>query len=473
MEKYIDDGRIHEGHRGRMRQKLLQHGQRIFDTYELLEMLLYHVIPYRDTNPIAKRLLAFFGSLDGVFSADKESLMEISGVGERAAEYLTLVGGLSDIIGAEILTDFGPDLSSYDAVGKYLLDYFRNVNEKQTVALFLDGSMQLINMCVMYTLDYESGGVKPRAFIDRAVEHSAAVVITAHNHPYGPFYPTQGDRASHKSVSDALAMAGIVHAEHYIISGENYAGMGSLGNFSARLSQMPALDRFLRSLERGESLALKSPIEEEKVCQTEKSGYNRADMGYLEQLLSYAGEGNAADNADKLIEKYRIIESIFTVHPRELTSLVGERTAIYIKLLAYAISRRRTDLTEFGCRYERAEIAEHLKALFLGESIEKTYLIAFDKGDRLLGIELLSEGTVSASEVLPRKAVEAALSLKASRVSIAHNHPFGSVRPSSDDITVTQHFELLFANCDIKLMDHFIVAGQLCDIVNAQNCSEL
>lgn len=41
MEKYIDDSRIHEGHRGRMRAKLLSHGQRIFDTYELLEMLLY------------------------------------------------------------------------------------------------------------------------------------------------------------------------------------------------------------------------------------------------------------------------------------------------------------------------------------------------------------------------------------------------------------------------------------------------
>ena len=71
MENYIDDSRIHEGHRQRMRSKLLTHGQRIFDTYELLEMLLYHVIPYKDTNPISKRLLAAFG--DGSFHRSEKT----------------------------------------------------------------------------------------------------------------------------------------------------------------------------------------------------------------------------------------------------------------------------------------------------------------------------------------------------------------------------------------------------------------
>ena len=50
-----NDG-IHKGHRQRMRAKLKAHGARVFDTYELLEMLLYYVVPYKDTNPIAKRL---------------------------------------------------------------------------------------------------------------------------------------------------------------------------------------------------------------------------------------------------------------------------------------------------------------------------------------------------------------------------------------------------------------------------------
>ena len=99
MEKFIADDRIHEGHRKRMRSKVLAHGKQIFDTYELLEMLLYTVVPYKDTNPISKRLLAAFDNLDGVFFANREDLIKVNGIGERAADFLKLVGKLSEIIG--------------------------------------------------------------------------------------------------------------------------------------------------------------------------------------------------------------------------------------------------------------------------------------------------------------------------------------------------------------------------------------
>ena len=56
----LPDEKLHAGHRARMRRKFLSYGPRIFDTYELLEMLLYYAIPYKDTNPIAKRLLMEF-----------------------------------------------------------------------------------------------------------------------------------------------------------------------------------------------------------------------------------------------------------------------------------------------------------------------------------------------------------------------------------------------------------------------------
>ena len=65
---------VHRGHRKRMRRKFSDFGDIVFDTYELLEMLLYYTVPVRDTNPLAKRLLVEFGSLDGVLSASKENL---------------------------------------------------------------------------------------------------------------------------------------------------------------------------------------------------------------------------------------------------------------------------------------------------------------------------------------------------------------------------------------------------------------
>ena len=146
MEKFIDDGRIHEGHRERMRAKLIKHGQQIFDTYELLEMLLYRVIPYKDTNPVAKNLLYAFGDLDGVFRASRDELMQVRGIGERVADYLITVGGLADLIGSEFPSNSGIVISDYESAGKLFTAYFSGVTEKRVVAIFLDSSMRLIEM---------------------------------------------------------------------------------------------------------------------------------------------------------------------------------------------------------------------------------------------------------------------------------------------------------------------------------------
>ena len=95
--------------------------------------------------------------------------------------------------------------------------------------------------------------------------------------------------------------------------------------------------------------------------------------------------------------------------------------------------------------------------------------MCFDENDRALGCHLLAEGTVISSDVLPRKAVEKAVSSSAKSVVIAHNHPFGTTRSSSDDINITAHLSAVFASCDIRLKEHFVVAGQLCGTVDFEN----
>ena len=94
----IPDEKMHGGHRARMRKKLLKHGPDIFDTYELLEMLLYYSIPYKDTNPVSKRLLMELSDLDGVLSASPERLVEINGIGERTAELIASVDSVGDAV---------------------------------------------------------------------------------------------------------------------------------------------------------------------------------------------------------------------------------------------------------------------------------------------------------------------------------------------------------------------------------------
>ena len=82
---------VHEGHRARKKEQFRAHGLDAFADHEVLELLLYYAVPRQDTNPIAHRLMQKFGSLEAVFSADRETLEEVEGVGENASTLLTLM----------------------------------------------------------------------------------------------------------------------------------------------------------------------------------------------------------------------------------------------------------------------------------------------------------------------------------------------------------------------------------------------
>ena len=462
MEKFIPDENIHDGHRGRMRAKLLSHGRSIFDTYELLEMLLYYSVPFRDTNPVAKRLLHAFGSLDGALKASREELTRVIGVGDHTAELITLVGRLNHILGAELLPEEIPYFTSFNQVGEYFTDYFRGVEEKCVVAMFLDSNMRMLRLRKLYNLEYESGGVKAKAFLDEAVFSNAAVIISAHNHPYSSCHPTPGDRETNFYITDALAAAGFVHAEHYIISGGDYAGIGSMKRFTSSIKQMPAVSQFVMSREGSDDdLCVAKCKRAPKELILPEEIYNKGDLNYFASLLAYAVGDQATEIATRILKKYQTIENTMTASVSELSELTDEKCACFIKLLAHITSRRNTEKFKLGEAYSSVEIADHLKAVFLGESVEKIYLLTFDREDRLTGCHLLAEGTVCSSDVLPRKAVERALSSSAASVSIAHNHPFGSPRPSTDDVTMTEHFAGIFKSCDVVLKEHYIIAGQL------------
>ena len=83
---------LHSGHRQRMREKFLDYGRDIFHSHELLEMFLFHAVPSKNTNPIAKNLLSRFTTLEGVFSAARDELLSVEGVGPKIADMILSVG---------------------------------------------------------------------------------------------------------------------------------------------------------------------------------------------------------------------------------------------------------------------------------------------------------------------------------------------------------------------------------------------
>lgn len=244
MNKLLPMEGIHNGHRARMRAKLIQHGARTFDTYELLEMLLYHVVRYKDTNPIAKQLLSMFDGIDGVFSATKEELMRVPGIGEAAAEFILSVSRIASI---DFCTEARKQVcfDDYNRLGAFLVERFSGMEKSAVIMALFDNSMRLLTHKTIYEEDYSSAVVRASEFIDYALESRAAVAVTAHNHPFGPLYPTTGDMATNRMVADALRDAGVYLAEHYVISGGSY--VGAMKHLKSAFSQSVELERFIRS----------------------------------------------------------------------------------------------------------------------------------------------------------------------------------------------------------------------------------
>ncbi len=464
MQKKIADEHIHDGHRSRMRSKLLCHGRRIFDTYELLEMLLYYTVPYKDTNPIAKRLLAAFGDLEGVFSASKEELVAVSGVGESTAGLIKTVDELSSIIGAEIIPYQNSIFADFNDAGGFFVDYYKGLTEKKVTAVYLDNNFNLISIeDVAEGVDYESAAIKPKIFIDGAIKHHASMVMTAHNHPYGSPFPSPGDRATHQMLDDTLSKIRVEVCAHYIVAGDKYISVGN--SCKSTFCQNPMLDEFYKS--KGDEDSLLS-ISEQTLSRL-RNCYNSDDYDYFERLLSYSTKSLKEGIALAVLKRFQTIEGVLNASPDELKRYVGEAATIYIKLVAYLCSRRVTDGFSFGRKYTETEIAKYLKALYLGEWDENVYILCLDSKYRITACDLIASGTVNSTDVLPRKVLEFALRHSAKKIIISHNHPFGKAEASDDDLRTTSKLGDLLNSSGISFLAHYIVAGQKCAIINSFN----
>ncbi len=243
------ESEIHKGHRSRMRAKLTACGQSFFDTYELLEMLLYYAVPYKDTNPIAKTLLAGFGSVDGIFSATREELMSISGIGESVADFLLNVADVNAMIGFPGGDEEGMVFDDYNKLGGFAVEYTKDTGTP-ICCIFFDNGMRIIEILDIHAACFGSAAVKPREIVDAALKNGASVVAVAQTHPHGPLFPTESDMVTDSAIRRELAKINVTVAEHYVICGDRYVGVKNGLSLNVSSVVSPALEKFYLSRER-------------------------------------------------------------------------------------------------------------------------------------------------------------------------------------------------------------------------------
>jgi len=217
----------YHGHRERLRARFRQAGAEAVTDYELLELLLFRAIPQRDVKPLAKELIAKFGSFPEVISAPAARLAEIKGIGDAAITELKLVHAAASRL-ARGQVQRRPVLSSWSNVIDYCRTTMAFADKEQFRVLFLDKRNRLIADEVQQVGTIDHTPVYPREVVKRALELSATALILVHNHPSGDPTPSQADIQMTQTIIDVARPLGIAVHDHIIVGKDGHASFKSL-----------------------------------------------------------------------------------------------------------------------------------------------------------------------------------------------------------------------------------------------------
>ncbi|MDR2192414.1 MAG: DNA repair protein RadC [Endomicrobium sp.] len=207
----------HQGHRQRLLDKFLTSGLSALAEYEILEFALIYALPRKDVKPIAKELLAKFGSLKGVVDADISELIQIKGLKNYSAALLKFLRFFAvKYAGLEIKER--ETLSSPDEVVNYLKARLSGESKEKFYAILLNSSNKVLNFAEVSAGTINKSAIFPRELAEFALVSKAASVIISHNHPAGSLAPSQNDIIATQSVKDALKTLEIELLDHIIIS---------------------------------------------------------------------------------------------------------------------------------------------------------------------------------------------------------------------------------------------------------------
>jgi len=222
-----DKAAHYHGHRQRLRQRFLAAGSEAISDYEMLELILFRAIPQRDVKPLAKELLARFGSFSEVIAAPLERLKEVDGLGEAAITELKIVQAAANrLVRGEVKQR--QVLSSWSNVLDYCRAAMAFESKEHFRILFLDKGNHLIADEPHQTGTVDHTPVYPREVVKRALELSATAVILVHNHPSGDPTPSRADIDMTRAIVEVARPLGIAAHDHLIVGKDGHASLKAL-----------------------------------------------------------------------------------------------------------------------------------------------------------------------------------------------------------------------------------------------------
>ena len=188
-----------------------------------------------------------------------------------------------------------------------------------------------------------------------------------------------------------------------------------------------------------------------------------SDAELLALFLRVGVKGQSAvDLARTLIGHFGSLNRLFSASLAEFSAIPGMGPAKYAQLQAVLEMSRRAlaeAMKQDSLLNTPDTVRDYLRLHLAGLRHEVFFALWLDAQNRLIAAEELFRGTLTQASVYPREVVKKALAHNAAAVVLAHNHPSGVAEPSSADSQLTRELKQALALVDVRVLDHFIVAG--------------
>lgn len=203
-----------------MRETIRKTGVDAISDVNLLEYMLFYSIPRKDTNEIAHRLLDAFGSLNGVFNATYEQLLNVEGMGENSALFISLIPGLCR---RYIESGYSKkiNLSEPEDMLEYIKSKYYGEVKEVAYVVCLDALGNLLNCFKLGEGSAETVSFDKRAILEMVLRVKADAVVLAHNHPNGVAAPSKDDVNVTTEFTTVFRKVGIKFVDHIIIAGND------------------------------------------------------------------------------------------------------------------------------------------------------------------------------------------------------------------------------------------------------------
>ena len=207
---------LHKGHRERLRKRYLDSGLDSFADHEVLELLLFQYLPYRDPNEIAHELINKFGSLANVLDATAEQLMTVKGISQVTATNLSLLKQVYYRCQRNHLED--KRVNKLSDVMHYAFSLLTAGDFERSLVIYMDASGKVVNKKMYCSQDNTGVNISVKDIVADALTLSASTVMVCHGHVKSNVIASKADIDFTNNLQGTLSGVGIKLLDHAIFN---------------------------------------------------------------------------------------------------------------------------------------------------------------------------------------------------------------------------------------------------------------